>query len=77
MIYLKKLLIYLIRAYQITPLHSHSMCRFTPTCSEYMIDALNIYGIKKGLFLGIKRILRCNPFGKYGIDNLNKEGKNI
>ena len=74
---LKKLLIYLIRGYQVTPLHSHTMCRFTPTCSEYMIDALNMYGLRKGLFLGIKRILRCNPFGKYGIDNLKKEGKNI
>lgn len=74
---MKKLLIYMIRAYQVTPLHSHTMCRFSPTCSEYMIDALNMYGLRKGLFLGIKRILRCNPFGKYGIDNLKKEGKNI
>lgn len=74
---MKKLLIYIVRAYQVTPMHSHSMCRFTPTCSQYMIDALNMYGLRKGLFLGIKRILRCNPFGKYGIDNLKKEGKNI
>ncbi len=74
---MKKLIIYLIRAYQITPFHSHSMCRFTPTCSQYMIDALNTYGLSKGLKIGIKRILRCNPFGKYGIDNLKKEGKNL
>ena len=77
MIILKKLLIYLIRAYQVTPLHSHTLCRFTPTCSEYMIKALNIYGVRKGLFVGIKRILRCNPFGKYGIDNLEKERRNL
>ena len=74
---MKKLIIYLIRAYQITPLHSHSMCRFTPTCSQYMIDALNMYGLKKGIHLGIKRILRCNPFGKFGIDDLKKEGKDL
>lgn len=65
---MKKALIFVIRLYQITPLHTHSMCRFTPTCSNYMIDALNKYGTLKGLFLGIKRILRCRPFGKYGYD---------
>ena len=50
---------------------------FTPTCSQYMIDALNEYGLFKGLRLGIKRILRCNPFGKYGHDEIKKEGKTI
>ena len=65
---MKKILIKLIDIYQITPLHCHSMCRFTPTCSEYMIDALNKYGVLKGLFLGIKRILRCHPFHKGGFD---------
>jgi len=76
-IFIKKLLIYLIRAYQVTPTHAHSMCRFTPTCSQYMIDALHEYGLFKGLRLGIKRILRCNPFGKYGHDEIKKEGKTI
>lgn len=75
MIFIKKLLIYLIRAYQITPLHSHSMCRFTPTCSEYMIEALNEYGLFKGLWVGLKRLFRCRPFGKFGIDKLKKEGQ--
>lgn len=73
---IKKIIIYLIRAYQITPLHSHSMCRFTPTCSEYMIEALNEYGLFKGIKLGIKRILRCHPFGKFGYDPIIKEGNN-
>ena len=44
------------------------MCRFTPTCSEYMIEALKKYGTIKGLHLGIKRILRCHPKGKCGYD---------
>ena len=65
---MKKIIIWLIRAYQITPLHTHNLCRFTPTCSEYMINAIDKYGVFKGLFLGIKRILRCHPFGKFGYD---------
>lgn len=75
--FIKRIIIYLIRAYQITPLHSHSMCRFTPSCSNYMLDAINYYGLSKGLRLGLKRLMKCHPFGKYGIDELKKEGKNI
>lgn len=43
-------------------------CRFTPTCSEYTITALGKYGALKGLFLGLKRVGRCHPFGNYGYD---------
>ncbi len=75
MVFIKKIIIYLIRAYQVTPMHAHFMCRYKPTCSEYMVQALETYGLFKGLYLGIKRILRCNPFGKYGFDPLKKEGK--
>ncbi len=42
-------------------------CRFTPTCSEYMDEAVAKYGIK-GFFMGIKRVIRCNPFVKPGYD---------
>lgn len=73
---IKKILIYLIRGYQVLPLHSHSMCRFNPTCSQYMIDAINTYGIIKGLILGIKRITRCHPGGDFGYDPVIKEGNN-
>lgn len=58
----------LIKIYQLIPLRSHSMCRFTPTCSEYMIEAIKKYGTFKGIYLGIKRILRCHPKGKSGYD---------
>lgn len=65
---MKKIVIKLIKIYQITPLGCHSKCRFIPTCSNYMIDAINEWGLIKGVFLGIKRIFRCHPFGKSGID---------
>ena len=65
---MKKVLIKLIDLYQITPLHCHSYCRYTPSCSQYMKEAIIRYGTIKGGWLGIKRILRCNPFGGYGYD---------
>lgn len=65
---MKYFLIGLIKIYQMLPFSTHSKCRYTPTCSEYMMEAIIKYGSLKGSFLGIKRILRCNPFGKYGYD---------
>ena len=44
------------------------MCRFTPTCSQYMIDAINKYGTFKGIKLGLKRLKRCRPGGGFGYD---------
>ena len=43
-------------------------CRFTPTCSEYTIEALEKFGTLKGLSLGIRRFSRCHPFGGFGHD---------
>ena len=43
-------------------------CRFEPTCSEYMRQAVEKYGAVKGTWLGVKRILRCQPFCKGGHD---------
>ena len=65
---MKKLSLFLIKLYQITPLHSHSMCRFIPTCSEYTKLKIEEYGFFKGLYLGIKRILKCHPGCKSGYD---------
>ena len=64
---MKKILIKIINLYQITPLHMHSACRFNPTCSEYMKQCINEHGLK-GIKYGIKRILKCRPFGKLGYD---------
>lgn len=65
---MKKLIIMLIQCYQKLPLSSHGLCRFYPTCSNYMIMAIEKYGTIKGVYLGIKRILRCHPGGKSGYD---------
>ena len=58
-----------IKIYQIliSPLLGPS-CRFTPTCSQYTIEAIQIYGPLKGGWLGFKRILRCHPWGGCGHD---------
>jgi putative membrane protein insertion efficiency factor len=51
-------------------LSSGHNCRFIPSCSEYTYDAINKYGVVKGLYLGLKRVLRCHPWGGSGIDLL-------
>ncbi len=65
----KVILMGLVRGYQycISPLFPPS-CRFTPTCSTYTIQAIEKYGAIRGLFLGIRRILRCHPFSRGGHD---------
>ena len=45
-------------------------CKYEPTCSEYTRQAIEKYGVIKGTLLGIKRILKCNPFSKGGYDPL-------
>lgn len=72
---MKHLLILLLRGYKkyISPALGNN-CRFTPTCSEYTMQALEIHGFFKGCLLGIWRILRCNPFGKAGYDPPPEKG---
>ncbi|NLX73822.1 MAG: membrane protein insertion efficiency factor YidD [Bacteroidales bacterium] len=53
--------------YTISPVIGPS-CRYTPTCSQYTIEALRKHGPVKGLWLSIKRILSCNPWGGHGYD---------
>jgi len=59
----------LIRGYQllISPLFPPT-CRFTPTCSQYAIDAIKCHGIFRGFFMILKRIIRCHPFNDGGYD---------
>jgi len=45
-----------------------SACRFHPTCSEYMIEAIEKHGVVRGLGMGIARLLRCHPFHEGGFD---------
>ena len=67
---IKKVLIFLIKTYQLTlsPRFSHGSCSFTPTCSQYALEAIEVHGIFKGCLLAAWRILRCNPFSKGGWD---------
>lgn len=66
---MKKMLIGIIRLYQrlISPLFPRH-CRFHPTCSEYTVLALQKYGLGKGGYLALKRIVKCNPFNPGGYD---------
>ncbi len=59
----------LIKIYQVllSPLFPNS-CRFYPTCSNYCLEAFEKYGLFKGIYLGTKRILKCNPLFEGGID---------
>jgi len=77
---LKKAILKFIRFYQKTSFfHSYILrlffisdrtCRFTPTCSNYTYQAVEKYGVNKGLFLALKRIIRCHPWNKGGFDPL-------
>lgn len=67
---MKKVLIFIIRLYRkyISPLKRTPSCIFIPTCSQYAIVAIEKYGAIKGLYLSIRRILKCHPFHKGGYD---------
>lgn len=74
---MKKLPIALIKLYQIfiSPL-CPGVCRYRPTCSQYMIEAIKTHGIVRGGWLGVKRICRCHPWGGSGYDPVpTKESK--
>lgn len=76
----QKIALKTIRFYQKTSFFHHQIfrmfymtdkvCRFTPTCSEYTYQAIEKYGVIKGSWLGLKRIVRCNPWNKGGYDPL-------
>ena len=73
---LKKILIFPVKLYKkyISP-HLGENCRYWPTCSEYMMQALETHGAVKGLALGTLRLLRCNPWAKGGYDPVPPKGK--
>jgi len=66
---MKQILILLIKLYRVTISPFYPLrCRFEPSCSQYMIEAIKKYGCLKGLWLGLKRICRCRPGGGSGYD---------
>ena len=73
---LKKIFILPIRFYQvaISPLLGPS-CRFQPTCSNYMVQAIEEWGVLKGVWMGLKRIGKCHPWGPHGHDPVPKNPK--
>lgn len=79
-ILVRKIILVMIRFYQNTVFfHGYffrlfyltdAVCRFTPSCSNYTYQAVEKYGVIKGLFLGLKRVLRCHPAASAGADPL-------
>jgi len=76
-VFVKNIVLFTIRMYQKTISFDHGFvrffypdgfCRFHPTCSDYGYQAVNQYGVFRGGWMAIKRILRCNPFSKGGND---------
>ncbi len=72
---MKKVVIFLINLYQkiVSPFldtifGQGNTCRYSPTCSVYMCDAVRKYGVFKGILMGMRRIARCNPYVKGGLD---------
>jgi len=66
---MRKILIALLKGYKwfISPLLP-SACRFHPTCSEYMAEAIQRHGVARGIWMGLKRLGRCHPFHEGGYD---------
>jgi putative membrane protein insertion efficiency factor len=72
---MKHLLIVLVRAYQLTLSPFLQViggpgggCRFLPSCSEYLLQALRLHGARRGLILGLRRLAKCHPWGGCGCD---------
>ena len=73
---MNRFLLMLVRFYQlcISPLIP-PRCRYTPTCSQYAIEAIGKYGAIKGSYLTVKRLLRCHPWGGHGYDPVPEENQ--
>lgn len=68
------ILIFLVRLYQagVSPYFPNA-CRHTPTCSQYMIESIQEWGVWKGTWLGLVRLSKCHPWGTHGFDPVKKK----
>lgn len=75
--FIRKIAIFPIRIYQwtLSPLLGSNKCRFQPTCSQYMIEAITEWGVFRGGIIGLKRLGRCHPWGGHGYDPVKKKNK--
>ena len=71
---MRYIVIYLIKLYQKIPIKWHNYCKYQPTCSNYAMGCLYEFGFIKGMYLSIKRIIRCNHFSKGGYDPIPLKG---
>ena len=74
-LFAQRVVLYLLRAYKwaISPMFPPA-CRYTPTCSEYAMEAIERYGVLRGGLKAVARVLRCHPFVKGGYDPVVKPG---
>jgi putative membrane protein insertion efficiency factor len=64
----RRLVVGLIRVYQVAASPFPSPCRFSPSCSTYALEAFERHGILRGSWLAVRRLARCHPFGGSGVD---------
>ena len=74
---MKYIAIFIIKMYKKIPGNWHNYCRFVPTCSDYAIGCLKEHGFFKGIYLSVKRIIRCNPESIGGYDPIPLKGEKI
>lgn len=70
---MKQLLLFIIKIYRRFSANTPPRCRFYPTCSAYAYEAIERFGVFKGCYLAVKRLLKCHPFHRGGIDLVPKK----